>query len=298
MRPPSLQRIIVCILACFIASVFSFERGTLASPPIFSQASPNSPGILRFPAINGTSIVFVYAGDLWIVPKAGGAAVRLTNVPGPKSYPRFSPDGQTIGFTGTYNGIYTIPTAGGQVNRITHHAGTTTLCSWTPNGRLLFMSDAFSHIFDGDGQARVRQLFSVAAKGGLPQKLPVPYGANGVISDDGEWLAYTPYAEGLTEKRKRYYGGFAPDVWLFNLRTHQSRQITDWKGADTSPMWRGAIVYYLSDAGAEARMNIWSHDTKTNTRRQVTHFKDFDVKWPSIGPGTNGQGEIVFNYGT
>jgi hypothetical protein len=94
----------------------------------------------------------------------------------------------------------------------------------------------------------------------------VPYGANGVISDDGEWLAYTPYAEGLTEKRKHYYGGFAPDIWLFNLRTHKSRQITDWKGADTSPMWRGPIVYYLSDAGAEARMNIWSYDTKTNTR--------------------------------
>ena len=270
----------------------------IASGFTAGAAPPNSPGILRFPDVDQTRIVFVYAGDLWIVPKAGGTAVRLTNVPGPKSYPRFSPDGQTIGFTGTYNGIYTIPTAGGQVNRITHHAGTTTLCSWTPDGRLLFMSDAFSHIFDGDDQARVRQLFTVAANGGLPQKLPVPYGANGVISDDGEWLAYTPYAEGLTEKRKHYYGGFAPDVWLFNLRTRQSRQITDWKGADTSPMWRGAIVYYLSDAGAEARMNIWSYDTRTRTRRQVTHFSDFDVKWPSIGSGANGKAEIVFNHGT
>ena len=270
----------------------------LTTPSLTDFAVLGSSGILRFPAINGTSIVFVYAGDLWIVPKAGGTAVRLTDVPGPKSYPRFSPDGQTIGFTGTHNGIYTIPTAGGQINRITHHAGTTTLCSWTPDGRLLFMSDAFSHIFDGDDQARVRQLFTVAANGGLPQKLPVQYGANGVISDDGEWLAYTPYAEGLTEKRKRYYGGFAPDVWLFNLRTHQSRQITDWKGADTSPMWRGPTVYYLSDAGAEARMNIWAYDTRTGTRRQVTHFSEFDVKWPSIGSGTNGKAEIVFNYRT
>jgi hypothetical protein len=83
----------------------------------------------------------------------------------------------------------------------------------------------------------------------------VPYGANGAISADGEWLAYTPYAEGLTEKRKHYFGGFAPDIWLFNLRDHQSRQITDWKGADTSPMWWRATVYYLSDSGAEARMN-------------------------------------------
>jgi tricorn protease len=124
----------------------------------------NSPGILRFPDVDQTRIVFVYAGDLWMVPKAGGTAVRLTNVPGPKSYPRFSPDGQTIAFTGTYNGIYTIPLAGGQPNRVTHNPGTTAFCSWTPDGRLLFMSDAFSHIFDGDGQARARQLFTVAAK--------------------------------------------------------------------------------------------------------------------------------------
>ena len=257
-----------------------------------------NPGILRFPAANKTNIVFVYAGDLWIISRNGGAATRLTNSPGAKRYPRFSPDGQAIAFTGAYNGVYTIPAAGGQVNRLTHSQGTTTVCSWTPDGRVLFMTDSFNNIFDGDGQARVRQLFTVGANGGLPQKLPVPYGANGAISADGEWLAYTPYAEGLTEKRKHYFGGFAPDIWLFNLRDHRARQITDWKGADTSPMWFGATVYYLSDGGAEARMNIWSYDTKTNTRRQVTHFIDFDVKWPSIGPGANGQGEIVFNYGT
>jgi tricorn protease len=111
----------------------------------------NSPGIPRFPDVDQTRIVFVYAGDLWIVPKSGGTAVRLTNAPGPKSNLGFSPDGQTIAFTGTYNGIYTIPLAGGQPNRVTHNPGTTAFCSWTPDGRLLFMSDAFSHIFDGDG---------------------------------------------------------------------------------------------------------------------------------------------------
>jgi tricorn protease len=261
-------------------------------------AAPTVTGILRFPTVNKTQVAFVYAGDIWIVSRNGGTASRLTNLPGPENNPRFSPDGLVVAFTGTYNGVYTIPVAGGQANRVTHNSGTTTVCSWTPDGRVLFMTDGFSHIFDGDGQARVRQLFTIGVNGGLPQKLPVPYGANGAISADGEWLAYTPYAEGLTEKRKHYFGGFAPDIWLFNLRDHQSRQITDWKGADTSPMWWRATVYYLSDGGAEARMNIWAYDTRTGARRQVTHFKDFDVKWPSIGPGANDQGEIVFNYGT
>jgi tricorn protease len=289
------KRFVFSVLISIIASAFV---PTGSNPVLARQRSIPNPGILRFPNVSKTSIVFVYAGDLWTVPKTGGAASRLTNSPGAKNNPRFSPDGQTIAFTGTYNGIYTIPSSGGQANRITHNAGTTTFCSWTPDGRLLFMTDAFSHVFDGDGQARVRQLFTVAAGGGLPQKMPLPYGANGMVGPDGEWLAYTPYAEGLTEKRKHYFGGFAPDIWLFNLRNHQARQITDWKGADTAPMWHGATVYYLSDGGPEARMNIWSYDTKTGSRRQVTHFTDFDIKWPSIGPGTNGHGEIVFNYGT
>lgn len=289
---------IFCTLIYLFTSLFTIAGTSNPELTLIDDAPQSPSGIARFPDVGTTQIVFVYAGDLWVVPRAGGKAVSLTNTPGSKSYPKFSPDDQTIGFTGSYNGIYTIPAVGGLVNRITHNPGTTTFCSWTPDGQLLFMSDGFSHIFDGDGQARVRQLFTVPASGGLPHKLPVPYGANGEISPDGEWLAYTPYAEGQTEKRKHYFGGFAPDIWLLNLHNHQAKQITNWKGTDTAPMWHGGEIYYLSDAGDEGRLNIWSYDTRTSLRRQITHFIDFDVKWPSIGPGPNGQGEIVFVYGT
>ena len=148
-----MKRFVFSILISLIASAF---MPTGSNSILAQQRSIPNPGILRFPNVSKTSIVFVYAGDLWTVPKTGGAASRLTNSPVAKNNPRFSPDGQTIAFTGTYNGIYTIPSSGGQANRITHHGGTTTFCSWTPDGRLLFMTDGFSHIFDGDGQARVR----------------------------------------------------------------------------------------------------------------------------------------------
>jgi tricorn protease len=263
-----------------------------------SMAAPPRRGIVRHPGLSKNQIVFAYAGDLWLVPREGGGASRLTHAPGPRSYPRFSLDGRTIAFTGSHDGIYTIPVAGGTPQRITHHPGTTTLCSWTPDGRILFMTDAFSPIFDGDGQARVRQLFTVPASGGLPHKLPVPYGADGAISPDGQWLAYTPYAEGLTEARKHYSGGHAPDIWLFNLRRTEAKRITNWKGTDARPMWHGQTVYYVSDAGPEGRLNIWAYDTRTSEHRQVTRFTDYDVKWPSMGPGPSGQGEIVFVSGT
>ena len=262
-----------------------------------SMAAPPRRGIVRHPGVSKNQIVFAYAGDLWLASREGGRASRMTNAPGPRSYPRFSPDGRTIAFTGSHNGIYTIPVAGGTPQRITHHPGTTTLCSWTPDGRILFMTDAFSPIFDGDGQARVRQLFTVPASGGLPDKLPVPYGADGTISPDGQTLAYTPYAEGQTEAKKGYSGGHAPDIWLFNLRTSEAKRITDWKGTDARPMWHGESVYCVSDAGPEGRLNIWSYHSRTAERRQITRFKDHDVKWPSMGPGPGGQGEIVFVSG-
>lgn len=255
-------------------------------------------GIPRFPAVSGSQIAFLYRGELWVVDRAGGMAIAVTRDGGPKGSPKFSPDGKTIAFTGDYDGIYTVPVAGGPVKRLTHKPGATDLCGWTPDGQLLFMTDASFAPADFGEQAYLRQLFVVSAGGGLPRQLPLEHAANGAISADGRWLAFTPYNEGRSEHRLHYHGGFAPEIWLYNLVTHQERRITSWSGTNTDPMWYGKAIYYLSDEGAGGRRNIWSYSVREGSRRQVTHFTDFDVHWPSMGPGPNGQGEIVFVKGT
>ena len=108
-------------------------------------------------------------------------------------------------------------------------------------------------------------------------------------------MAFTPYSRD-TRTWKRYRGGMASDIWLFHLEKKTSQRITDWEGTDTLPMWHGQTVYYLSDAGKQQRLNIWAYDTATGARRQITEFSQYDVKWPSIGPGNDGQGEIVFQH--
>ncbi|MHC4769039.1 MAG: S41 family peptidase, partial [Planctomycetota bacterium] len=165
------------------------------------------------------------------------------------------------------------------------------LCGWTPDGRLLYFGNGFG------GLMRQTKLFTVSATGGLPEQLPVPYGANGAISHDGKWLAYTPHTRDMSTW-KRYRGGMATDIWLFNLKDMSSKRITDWEGTDTLPMWHGRDLYYLSDAGPEHRLNLWSFDTTTGKREQITDFDDYDVKWPSIGPGPTDRGEIVFQNGS
>ena len=80
--------------------------------------------LLQKPTMNKTHIVFVYAGDLWSVPRAGGDAVRLTAGTGGETNPIFSPDGSEIAFTGEYDGnvdVFTIPATGGVPKRLTWH---------------------------------------------------------------------------------------------------------------------------------------------------------------------------------
>ncbi len=209
-------------------------------------------------------------------------------------YPKFSPDGRTIAFMGNYDGnrdIYTLPAAGGIATRITHHPAGEELCGWTPDGKLMFLTNGVA------GLARQTQLFTVPPTGGLPEQVGVPYSGFAALSDDGQWLAMTPYS---IDNRtwKRYRGGMATDIWLVNLKTHESKKVTDWEGTDTLPMWHGTDVYYLSDAGPQHRLNIWKYDTKAGKNEQVTTFADDDVRWPSMGPGANGQGEIVFQLGS
>jgi tricorn protease len=264
-----------------------------AAPSTFASATAATDGTLfRYPDISRDSVVFVYANDLWIAPKQGGQARPIASPPGGEAMPRFSPDGASVAFIGNYGSgrdLYTIPVAGGIPTQVTHHPGGEVLNDWAADGRLVFMSS------DLAGLARAAQLFTVPPTGGLPEQLPVPYGANGAISADGTWLAYTPHSID-TRTWKRYRGGMQTDIWLMNLKSGESKKITDWEGQDSIPMWRGDKVYYLSDGGPEHRLNIWCHDTKSGKNEQITRFKDFDVKWPAIGP-ENAPGEIVFQYG-
>jgi tricorn protease len=267
--------------------------GQFIGSELYGQTQPSA-GMMRFPDVSNNQIVFSFADDLWVVSRDGGVAVPLASPVGQELTPRFSADGNTIAFVGNYDGgsdIYTVPTTGGPAKRLTFHPATESLCDWNADGSLLYSTNAFA------GLERMPQLFQISDQAPLPKQLPVPYGTNGAISSDGEWLAYTPYSRDM-RTWKRYRGGMASDVWLFNLKTGESKQITDFEGTDTLPMWHNDTVYYLSDNGEEHRLNIWAYNIKSGEHRQITKFADFDIKWPSMGPGPDGNGEIVFQCGS
>ena len=242
--------------------------------------------MMRQPAVSATQIAFVYAGDIWLAEKGGGVAVRISSPKGEESFPRFSPDGSLLAFTGDYDGnedIYVMPVTGGLPTRVTHHGAPDRMLGWYPDGKTILYATSMT-----SPKNRFNQLYRVPAKGGLPEKLPVPYGEFGAISPDGKTLAYVPISVDF-RTWKRYRGGMNPDIWLFDLEKLTARNLTRSPAADSNPMWHGDTLYFLSDRDENKRANIWACDLKHDKFRQVTFFKEFDVHFPSIGPG-----DIVF----
>lgn len=268
----------------------------LAGAPVLLSAAGEA-RLLRFPATNGKEIVFSYAGDLYKVPAAGGEAQRLTSHVGYEMFPRFSPDGKTIAFTGQYDGnteVYTMPATGGEPLRVTYTATNSRddlgdrmgpnniVMTWTPDGQRIVYRNRISDGFSG-------KLFTVDKEGGLSEAIPLPEGGFCSYSPDGKQLAYNRV---MREFRtwKYYKGGMADDIWVYNPNSKTVENITNNVAQDIFPMWIGDEIFFLSDR--DRIMNIFVYNTKTKQTAKVTDFTEYDVKFPSASGNT-----IVFENG-
>lgn len=256
-------------------------------------AATAAPVLMRYPTANAREIAFVARGDLWAAPIGGGDARRLVHGEGHLLAARFSPDGRWIAYTKRAAGgqdVYAVPSTGGAPRRLTHDtqpsAGGNLVVGWTPDGtRILFLSTRLS-------VARLQvQAFAVPLGGGLAERLPLDQSGRIDVSPADGRIAYTRTFTDLAA-RKRYVGGQAEDLFLYDPASHRLDRLTDWKGTDTAPMWAGDRLYFLSDRGAGFRLNLWCLELATHKTRQVTHFADGDIDWPSEGGG-----RIVFQQG-
>ncbi|MCF8366200.1 MAG: PDZ domain-containing protein [Bacteroidales bacterium] len=259
----------------------------LFSSAIFAQEEDTR--LMRFPTIHGDLVVFSYAGDLYSVANAGGIARRLTNDDGLELFPRISPNGKTIAFTGQYDGnteVYTIPADGGIPVRLTY---TATLSRddvsdrMGPNNIVMTWKDDESIVYRSRKQtfnSFQGQLFEVTVNGGLSTELPLPTGGFCSFSPDKKKLAYNQvFREFRTWKY--YEGGMADDVWIYDFKTKETINVTNNKAQDIFPMWHGEIIYFLSDR--DRIMNLFSYNTKTEETKKLTNYSKFDIKFPSLG---------------
>ena len=246
-----------------------------------AHGAPPESRLMRYPDIHGDLIVFTYGSDLWTAPAEGGTAARLTTHAGPEVFAKFSPDGSTIAFTGFYDGnsdVYTIPATGGEPRRLTFHPIGDLVVDWHPDGtRILFRSMREAKTNPGP---RYRRLYTIGTAGGYPEALPLFEGELASWSPDGRRLAFNRWSREF-RTWKRYQGGMAQDIWLFDLETNRSERLTDYEGTDAFPMWHGDRIYFISDR--ERTMNIYCLELDSRAVRKITNHGEYDVKWPSLG---------------
>ena len=242
--------------------------------------------LLRFPAIHGDQVAFTYAGDIWTAPVTGGTATRLTAHPGMEVFAHFSPDGKWIAFTGQYDGdeqVYVMPVGGGEPKQLTYYPARGPLTprwgwdnqvyGWTPDGKsIVFRSHRGSWTL---GKTR---LYTVPMMGGPAEALPMPESGAGEYSPDGAKLVYSPLYRDFRPE-KRYSGGFANDLFVFDLKTNEGKRVIDSVRADRDPMWIGNTIYFNSDR--DGTFNLYAYDLATAKTTQVTTSKLWDVRWPT-----------------
>ena len=254
-----------------------------ASTPALAQNGHGGPTrLLRTPTVSSTQIGFAYANNIWVVPRAGGSARRLTSFQGQTANPHFSPDGRWIAFSGEYAGnfdVYIVPSEGGEPKRLTWHPGTDMVEGWSSDGRsILFSSTRASWAPSG-----TPRFWTVATEGGVEQPMALPRAYQGKISADGTRIAYR-MNNSWDEERRNYRGGQNRPIWIVDLKTYDlvSPPWTDSK--DVYPVWVDDSVFFISDRDGIA--NVWEYQTKSKKLTQMTKFADFDVKSMNSGAGT------------
>ena len=257
---------------------------------LFCSAATSAQGtrLLRQPAVSRDLVAFAYAGDLWVVPRNGRQARRLTSTPGVETEPQFSPDGSRIAYTATVAGntdVYVVTVNGGDPKRLTYHPGLDAVRGWTPDGRrVIFASDR-----DTAPHAHFR-LWTVELNGGMPEPLPMPRAYTGVFSPDGQRLAYEefsvamfpPWAQNQASQWRHYRGGRTHPIRIMKLADYAVEQLPWTNSNDTTPMWVGNTVYFLSDRNHT--VNLFAYRVDTKTLSQVSRHEDFDIMSASAGP--------------
>jgi tricorn protease len=217
----------------------------LAAPACLHAQEPIQ--FARTPDISpdGKLVAFSYLGDIWVVEAIGGIARPVTMHEAHELYPCFSPDGRWIAFSsnryGSYD-VFVVPIYGGKPQRLTYDSAQDLVAGWTPDSKSILFSSARTTTFPGG-----YEVYSISITGGQERKLPF---------HDAKELSYSPIGGTVAFGRgpgiwyrKGYRGSSNDDLWLANLDGSVVRQLTDFQGQDSMPMWSsdGKRLYYVSE---------------------------------------------------
>jgi len=261
------------LLVCLITSAKSEVNGT---------------ALLRYADIHKNHVTFVYAGDIYTADINTGNSKRLTSHEGFETFPKFSRDGSKIAFTAEYTGsrqVYVMNVDGSDLTQLTWYND---VGNMPPRGgfdyRILDWSADDQNILVKANRlpwgVRIGQPYWVPVDGGMEQPLAVPETGGGMLSPDGTKFVYTPVDREF-RTWKRYRGGRAQDVWIYDLEKNSSERLTTHDATDHQPVWVGDDIYFISDR--DYQLNLYKYVDGAEPLK-VTDHDTYDSLWASAGP--------------
>jgi tricorn protease len=285
-------------------SLVSFAQAQLPPPP-------QSPVIgARMPALSpdGTTLAFVWRGDIWVAPATGGAARALTSHVEFDAYPVFSPDGKWLAFGSMRNGnwdIFVVPTAGGAPRQLTFSGGAEIPSDWSADGKTI--------VFTGQRDLPLPGIFGLEVATGRFSRLTQDYKslARPSLSPDGTQLAFERI--GFPWTRPRYHGSGAAQLWTLALADGKRMALADdgrqhlfprfsadgkgivcvTVGEETdNAQWIGRPKLTVNDSPKKTP-NLWWYPARGGAPKRLTNFTGGSVRFPTIARRS---GDIAFEY--
>ncbi len=227
--------------------------------------------------------------DVYMVPFAGGAPLRLTSSPKPESHARFSPDGRYLAFLSGREGkksqVWLLDRRGGEAVKLTDYKASVSDFAWSPDGKRLALvvgdvdpdeqaDDKAGGDKEGaaktpkpivihrlqflrDGEGFLRDLhehlyvFDVAAKASTQITSGLFDDEDPVWSPDGRWLAFASNRTADPDANEN------SDVFVVEAKAGQTpRAVTTAPTADREPVFSpdGKWIAYV--AGGDPK-DIW-----------------------------------------
>ncbi len=244
--------------------------------------------LMRYADIHKDKVTFVYAGDIYIADINSGHATRLTSDKGFEVFPKFSRSGDKIAFSAEYTGsrqVYIMNLDGSGLKQLTWYNDVGPM---PPRGgydyRIMDWAPDDQHVVVRANRLpwgpRMGQPYLVPIDGGLAQPMAIPETGGGMLSPNGKHFVYTPIDREF-RTWKRYRGGRAQDVWLYDLVNNSSERLTTHDGTDNHPMWVGDDIYFLSDR--DYTINLYRYKKNAQPQKITTH-DTYDALWASAGP--------------
>ena len=157
-----------------------------------------------------------------------------------------------------------------KLTRLTWYPASANVRGWTPDGKkVLYASTRETAPTSFD------RLWTVSRDGGVSTMLNAQWGTKASFAANGKQIVIDKVRRWDWEWRA-YRGGQNTPLIILNLEDSSEKLLPNESTVDVQPVWLGDKIYFLSDR--DWAMNIWMYDTKTSALKQITKFKDIDIK--------------------